>query len=87
MNPKKTAPAPAPAEAAREVSQRTGKSAPSVRQGCLQIDGFGLPVNGPARAKVLAELKDAKGDPLANPKDWNETLAGEARKLTEKFYG
>ena len=56
-----------------------------VRQGGLQIDGFGLPVNGVARARLLEELGEA--DPLQEPADWNETKACKARRLTEKHYG
>ena len=68
------------------VSQPTGKKTGEVRQDGLQIDGFGLPVNGPARARVLAEL-GVTFTPAGAPGDWNDELAAKARKLTEKFYG
>ncbi len=96
MTKKTAAPAAtkAPAETTPEtegaVSESTPTSSPSVRQSGLQIDGFGLPVNGPARARVLAELgseEKAQADPLTAPKEWNDALAAKASELTEKFYG
>jgi N-methylhydantoinase B/oxoprolinase/acetone carboxylase alpha subunit len=73
------------ADAGNMVSQPTPAQSQTVRQDGLQIDGFGLPVNGVARAKVLGELSEK--DPVADPSKWSDTLATKARKLTEKFYG
>lgn len=67
------------------VSQLTAVPKGEVRKDGLQIDGFGLPVNGPARIRILSEI-DAK-DPLAAPNAWTDATAAKARKLTEKFYG
>ena len=84
--PKKTASDNAVSKNDEPVSQPTGKKTGEVRQDGLQIDGFGLPVNGPARARVLAEL-GVTFTPAGAPGDWNDELAAKARKLTEKFYG
>lgn len=58
---------------------------PPLRQGGLQIDGFGLPVNGVARTRVLNDLGLA--DPAAGGGEWKDTQAAAARELTEKHYG
>lgn len=78
-------------DAAESVDAGSGEGQPSpkkrqaMRQDGLQIDGFGLPVNGVARKRILAEMKQE--DPAVLTIDWNDALAGKARKLTEKHYG
>ena len=76
----------APPKGEREVSEPTPAKPAPIRQDGLQIDGFGLPVNGPARAAVLAELGEEK-DPLRSSKDWTGALTTKAREMTEKLYG
>ncbi len=71
-------------EVVGEVQPPPTNTAP-VGQGGLQIDGFGLPVNGVARARVLGELGGK--DPARVKTEWNEALADKARQLTEKYYG
>lgn len=66
-------------------SQPTPVTAKPVRQDGLQIDGFGLPVNGVARAKVLGALEVK--DPVTAEVKWTDALAAKARELTEKHYG
>lgn len=42
------------------------------------LDRYGLPISGPARAAVLAELK--KPDPNEHPAAWGETPAPEQQE-------
>ena len=51
----------------------------------LELDRFGLPVNGPARAAVLAEM--AATDPALEPGDWDFRGAKRAAQVMETIYG
>ncbi|WJY18676.1 hypothetical protein QQS45_00025 [Alteriqipengyuania flavescens] len=83
---KKAATKPDTETKASAESQPTQTDEARVRQGGLQIDGFGLPVNSIARARVLGEI-EAKADPAAKPKDWTDALTKAAREMTETLYG
>ena len=60
------------------------KAAARLREGRLQIDGHGLPVNTHARRAVLAQLKAE--DPADGGK-WTKAQVTEATEMTEKLYG
>lgn len=51
----------------------------------LELDRFGLPVNGPARAAVLARMEAS--DPALEPGEWDFRDGDRAAEVMEKIYG
>lgn len=51
----------------------------------LELDRFGLPVNGPARAAVLARMEVS--DPALEPGEWDFRGRDRAAQVMEKIYG
>ena len=79
--------ASAPADQDVEVSAPTPDEPAKARRDGLQIDGFGLPVNGPARQRILEEMGADEPIGPEGSDEWTTTQAGKARELTEKYYG
>lgn len=73
-------------DAAREpVSGLTPTSNPVRNAYGLELDRFGLPVNGPARAAVLAQMQVP--DPALEPGEWDFRDGERAAEVMEKIYG
>lgn len=73
-------------DAAREpVSGLTPTSNPVRNAYGLELDRFGLPVNGPARAAVLAQMQVP--DPALEPGQWDFRDGERAAEVMEKIYG
>lgn len=75
----------APVDAPDPVSGLTPTSNPPRNAYGLELDRFGLPVNGPARAAVLAGMDVA--DPALEPGDWDFRGAKRAAEVMENIYG
>ena len=71
--------------AALPVSGVTPTSNPVRNAYGLELDRFGLPVNGPARAAVLSTMEIA--DPALEPGEWDFRDGERAAKVMEKIYG
>ncbi len=67
------------------VSGLTPTSNPVRNAYGLELDRFGLPVNGPARAAVLSTMEIA--DPALEPGEWDFRDGERAAKVMEKIYG
>lgn len=73
-------------DAAREpVSGLTPTRNPVRNAYGLELDRFGLPVNGPARAAVLAQMDVP--DPALEPGEWDFRGGERAAEVMEKIYG
>ncbi len=88
------------AAAAAEGGEETGDGTPQVGEPVsgltptkdpvrnaygLELDRFGLPVNGPARAAVLARLNVS--DPALEPGEWDFRDGDRAAEVMENIYG
>lgn len=73
------------APAAPPVSGLTPTRNPVRNAYGLELDRFGLPVNGPARAAVLVKM--AVADPALDPGDWDFRGAERAAEVMENIYG
>lgn len=67
------------------VSGLTPTSNPVRNAYGLELDRFGLPVNGPARAAVLSTMEIA--DPALEPGEWDFRDGERAAKVMETIYG
>lgn len=67
------------------VSGLTPTSNPVRNAYGLELDRFGLPVNGPARSAVLAMMETP--DPALEPGDWDFRDGERAAEVMEKIYG
>lgn len=67
------------------VSGLTPTSNPVRNAYGLELDRFGLPVNGPARAAVLSMMDTP--DPALEPGDWDFRDGERAAEVMEKIYG
>ncbi len=72
-------------EAAEPVSGLTPTKDPVRNAYGLELDRFGLPVNGPARAAVLAGMEAS--DPALEPGEWDFRDGDRAAEVMEKIYG
>jgi hypothetical protein len=72
-------------EAAGPVSGLTPTKDPVRNAYGLELDRFGLPVNGPARAAVLARMEVS--DPALEPGEWDFRGRDRAAEVMEKIYG
>lgn len=72
-------------EAISPVSGLTPTKDPVRNAYGLELDRFGLPVNGPARAAVLARLEVS--DPALEPGEWDFRDGDRAAEVMEKIYG
>jgi len=71
---RKSEPTPAEPPPAERTQAEPTAPRPVTENGRV-LDGWGLPLSGPARAAALAELR--KPDPLADPAAWATSPATE----------
>jgi hypothetical protein len=72
-------------EATSPVSGLTPTKDPVRNAYGLELDRFGLPVNGPARAAVLAGMEAS--DPALEPGEWDFRDGDRAAEVMENIYG